>query len=322
MAPRPPLVVQKCSNCDWQKLLVFLGFSLALRVIGAEEPPSSFAHQMTRWLSPASRMDGQRVSQLEGRLGQLPPFSPGHSGHAKGFHSRFQPAPDTPLDLTIDLGQAYEVDRIAIFPVQGMFRGAMIKGYGFPEQFVVELSQERGFSNPVLALDSSLPGAPPRPDYPRQFVLGEPVLARYLRLRVLNHWRREDGEFLSAFGEVMVLSEGRNVALYADVEADSFTTLPDWYRDHLVDGQTDLGLPVSPEPSPSNGFLSRGARQRFTEKWVQVELPRLADIEEVSLIPAQPVDAPDQFGHGFPRKFRLLVSEDPEFERSKVIADY
>ncbi|MFV1994604.1 MAG: hypothetical protein ACC661_04140 [Verrucomicrobiales bacterium] len=32
------------------------------------------------------------------------------------------------------------------------------------------------------------------------------------------------------------------------------------------------------------------------EKWIQIELPRLVEIDEVAIIPAQPVDAPDQSG--------------------------
>ena len=99
---------------------------------------------------------------------------------------------------------------------------------------------------------------PPRPEYPMQFALAEPVDARYLRLRVLEHWTREDGRFLTALGEIMVISQGRNVALRAAVDARSITSLPAWHRDHLVDGQTDLGLPVRPEPSRSNGFSTGG----------------------------------------------------------------
>lgn len=45
-------------------------------------------------------------------------------------------------------------------------------------------------------------------------------------------------------------------------------------------------------------------------------------MDEVTLIPAQPVDAPDQFGHGFPRRFRLLISEESDFDPAKVLADY
>ncbi|MEM6915903.1 MAG: ATP-binding protein [Verrucomicrobiota bacterium] len=285
------------------------------------EEDSSFAQKLARVLSPTLREDEENVIVLSNALDELPLFSPGHSGQSKGWHSRFQPERDTPIDLTIDLGETQSVERIAVFPVQGMFRGAMINGYGFPERFTIELSGDRDFAKVIKTLDSDSLSVPPRPGYPRQFILEEPVEARFLRLRFLKHWIREDGKFLSALGEVMVLSGPRNVALYSTVRGNSFTTLPDWFSAHLVDGQTDLGLPVIAEPSPSNGFLSEGARQRFTEKWVQLELPTVVPLDKVVLIPSQPVDAPDQFGHGFPRKFRVVVSETEDFRDASVIFD-
>ena len=302
--------------------LLYLTLASSALGSGTTDDASPFAERLARLLSPALRGDEQTLESLRQQLAQLPPLSPGHSGASKGFHSRFQEAQDTPLEIAIDLGQVFPVDRIAVFPVQGMFRGEMIHGYGFPEHFTIELSPVADFSAPVVTLDSTSSPSSPRPDYPEQFVLESPVEARYLRLRVLKHWTREDGKYLSALGELKVLSEGRNVARHATVEAISFTTLPDWFRDHLVDGQTDLGLPVSTEPSPSNGFLSEGSRERFTDKWIQIELPRVVEVDEVSIIPAQPVDAPDQFGHGFPRKFRLLLSESSDFAEAHVIADY
>jgi signal transduction histidine kinase len=281
-----------------------------------------FGQRLTRLLSPALTEDEQKLTSLRNRLNELPPLSSGHRGENAGFHSRFQPDREAPWDLVIDLGQRYPVEHIAVFPVRGMFRGEAVEGYGFPERFVIELSRDANFSDLVLSLDSQEVPAPPRPDYPMQIVLEKPVDARFVRLRVLQHWTREDGRFLSAFGELMVLAGGRNVALHATVEAEAFTTLPDWDRDHLVDGQTDLGLPVRPEPSPTNGFLSKGQKEPTTEQWIQLTLPHSTPIEEVALIPAQPVDAPDQFGHGFPRRFRLLVSEDPKFSDAQVLADY
>ncbi|MEM7603427.1 MAG: histidine kinase, partial [Verrucomicrobiota bacterium] len=272
-------------------------------------------------MSPSLRNDEETLKSMRDQLDTLPPLSPGHSGLSRGFHSLFQPEQDTPLDLIVDLGETFPIDRIAVFPVQGIFRGERINGYGFPEHFIIELSNDADFSNVVLKLDSASVSRPPRPDYPHQFVIEERSEARYLRLRVLRHWTRGDGKMLSALGEVMALSGPRNVALYGKVTASSFTTLPDWYRDHLVDGQTDLGLSVSPEPSPSNGFLSKGSEVRSADKWVQLELPEVSYLDEIVLIPSQPVDAPDQFGHGFPRKFRLLISEEASFKDAHLVFD-
>ncbi|MEM1294039.1 MAG: ATP-binding protein [Verrucomicrobiota bacterium] len=307
---------------EWRSWIFFFAMLTVSPAPTFAEDASPFAERLTRWLSAAQRNDERTLRVLRDRLQELPPLSSGHSGENGGFHSRFQAERTAPLDLVIDLGKLQPVDRIAVFPVRGMFRGATLEGYGFPERFVIELAQDSQFSNPVLHYDSKDAEAPPLPDYPMQIVLPQAVDARFLRLRILEHWTREDGRFLSALGEIMVLANGRNVALHSSVSAVSFAALPDWDRDHLVDGQTDLGLPVGPEPSPTNGFLSKGQAEPIAEKWVQLNLPRSVLVDEVVLIPAQPVDAPDQFGHGFPRRFRLLVADDPDFASASVIADF
>ncbi|MEM1441949.1 MAG: discoidin domain-containing protein [Verrucomicrobiota bacterium] len=305
---------------DFRRLIGLLCLLVSQSFLFAQEE-SSFSQKLVRALSPSLREKEETLTSLQEGLGELPLFSPGHSGLSKGWHSRFQPQQDTPFDLRIDLGQSHLIDRIAVFPVQGIFRGEVINGYGYPEHFKIELSSDPEYSTIVETLDSNDLSIPPQPGYPRQFVLQEPVEARYLRLRFLKHWIREDGKFLSALGEVMVLSGPRNVGLYSVVRGNSFTTLPDWFSAHLVDGQTDLGLPVSHEPSPSNGFLSKGSNGRFADKWVELELAEMANLDEVVFVPSQPVDAPDQFGHGFPRKFRVLISETADFENASVIYD-
>lgn len=286
-------------------------------VLAEESAP--FAQQLARLLTPALREDEQNLTSLQNRLNQLPPLSSGHSGSSIGYHSRFQPAQDSPLELEIDLGELQPVERIAVFPVRGTFRGNLVEGYGFPRHFVIELSEGRDFSAATATLNSQSIPTPPHPNYPIQFVLKKPLEARFLRLRVLEHWPREDGRFLSAFGELMVLANKRNVALRASVEATPYVSYPDWHHGFIVDGLTDLGLPVSPEPSSTNGFLAKRAKDRYTKRWIQIELPRMIEVNEVALIPAQPVDAPDQFGRGFPRKFRLMVSEDPDFITSQTL---
>lgn len=86
--------------------------------------------------------------------------------------------------------------------------------------------------------------------------------------------RCEQGRQLTALGEIMVLSGGRNVAIGATVDAESFTSLPDRSGENLVDGQTDLGLPIGPAQSASNGFLSIAQPVPAAQKWVQLDLGR------------------------------------------------
>jgi len=67
------------------------------------------------------------------------------------------------------------------------------------------------------------------------------------------------------------------------------------------------------------GFHSQVATAQQTVKWVQVDLGRSLPIDQVILFGA------DEYGFkdfGFPHRFLVECSEDPEFKQSKLIADF
>ena len=110
--------------------------------------------------------------------------------------------------------------------------------------------------------------------------------------------------------------------LAADVRAPSGVSLPVWAPEYLVDGQTNLGLPISRQPSRTNCFRSDSSDTPDTPKWVQIDLGREVEVDEVRLIPAHPFDAPNRYGHGFPVLFRLLASRDGDWSHATVVADH
>jgi hypothetical protein len=225
------------------------------------------------------------------------------------------------IDIVLALGETRAIDRVAVFSVSTVFQGEIVAGYGFPRRIRIEAAQDSGFERAELLFDSTTTEPLSRPEFPVQAVTSG-LSTRFLRLRVLEHWKRGDGRYLAALGEIMVLSGGRNVALRARVDTESFTSLPDWSRENLVDGQTDLGLPIGPEPNSSNGFLSLSESVPATQTWVQLELARPAQIDEVWLIPSEPFDAPSQHAHGFPGRFRVVLSSTPDFASPHWIADH
>lgn len=277
--------------------------------------------RMARWIRPSIREDERVLRELTARCEELPPLSPGSRGASAGYHSQFHGSANEAIDIVLDLGETRPIDRVAVFSVSAVFQGETIPRYGFPRRFRIEAALGSDFDKSELVLDSAALAPMARPAFPVQATTPG-LSARFLRIQVLEHWQRTDGQFLTALGEFMVLSGGRNVAIGAKVRAESFTSLPDWSLLNLVDGQTDLGLPIGPEPSTSNGFLSLAQQTPETEKWVQLKLARPAQIEEVRLIPAKPFDAPSQHGHGFPQRFRVLASRSPDFASSEVIADH
>ncbi len=82
-------------------------------------------------------------------------------------------------------------------------------------------------------------------------------------------------------------------------------------------------LPVPPgAPSPTNGYHSGIEPKPDAVKWVQVDLGKSVAIDAVRLVPARPTDFPDTPGFGFPLRFRVELSEDPQCRQAEVVADH
>jgi hypothetical protein len=91
----------------------------------------------------------------------------------------------------------------------------------------------------------------------------------------------------------------------------------------LAKGKADLAAIVLPAgaPSPSNGYHSGVSPKTDVTKWVQVDLGRVTPLEEVRLFPARPTDFPDSPGFGFPVRFRIEASNDPDFRNPVTLDD-
>jgi len=69
-------------------------------------------------------------------------------------------------------------------------------------------------------------------------------------------------------------------------------------------------------PSPSNGYHSAIERTPDVTKWVEVDLGRVAPIDEIHLISARPTDFPDTPGFGFPPSYQITLDGAP-FEKGR-----
>lgn len=102
-----------------------------------------------------------------------------------------------------------------------------------------------------------------------------------------------------------------------------------------------------PEGGDSNGYRSRWhPADEDPEEWVQIDLGEVADIDRIVLHPADPFDGPETpdgmtvsaiyskeedaadrvtvdgpGGFGFPVRYCVEVSDDPDFEQSRTIVD-
>lgn len=72
-----------------------------------------------------------------------------------------------------------------------------------------------------------------------------------------------------------------------------------------------------------NGWHSQFADRVDVTKWVQLDLGRSVEFQRIVLYPARPYNwKRDEPGFGFPVRFRLEASDDPDFIHPRVLADY
>jgi mono/diheme cytochrome c family protein len=83
-----------------------------------------------------------------------------------------------------------------------------------------------------------------------------------------------------------------------------------------------LPKPGEEKKSPSNGYHSEIASSPETLKWVEVDLGRMMEVDEVRLVPARPTDFADTPGFGFPLRFRVTVSEASGDTDAHTLADH
>src|SRR5690606_36386876 len=110
---------------------------------------------------------------------------------------------------------------------------------------------------------------------------------RRIRITATDPWMADGPEVL-ALAELLVLAQGRNVAIEARVASSSSRNAPRaWTRANLIDMITPLGLPVAPQPGGAPGYHSAVAARADEAKWIQVELPEAIGIDEIRLVPAR-----------------------------------
>lgn len=270
------------------------------------------------WFSPELRREEEAQRVIVQHLHDAPELPSPQPHESAGFHSGFAPDADAARWVQVDLGEERDLDAVVIVPaVLGS-----AEAYGFPLRFRVEASNDPLFAEPVTLLDHA--ASEDRPTLGPWHIPAHGVRARHVRFTAtrLTPQPRKSGRFIFCLGELMAFSGGRNVALRAPVTAPkAVETAPTWAPSNLVDGFSALGPPVIPESNPGNGWHSGIETTPDTAKWVQVDLGTNKPIQEIRLIPAHPSDYPDRFGFGFPRRFRVEVSEAEDFRTPHLVFD-
>lgn len=267
------------------------------------------------WLNSQLSSLDHRQDELHVALAKLPALLAPQPQEHTGFHSGLAPQADSVRWVQIDLGTEYPLDAVVIIPAM---LGAA-EAYGFPRRFRLDASNDPLFAESTTLLDQT--AADVTPALAPWHIAAQGIKARHIRFTAtkLAAQPHEMRRFIFCLGELLVFSQGRNVALHAQVLApNSVETLPTWSPRHLVDGAYALGLPVHPDEINGNGWHSGISTTAEITKWVQADLGEPRDIQEIRLIPAHPRDYPERFGFGFPRRFKVEADGNTIFDSTRA----
>ncbi len=291
----------------------------------AVQPRTGQGNRLARMISADLRRLEARQSEIVSELEGLPQFSLDSISPVEfGYHA--SPNRRRPKWIQLDFGRTIKPDAVALVPVNVQIEGRPVPGYGFPKAFRLDISEDEQFSSYETLV--TFGGRGEEWEAPRQAPFFSTIPAgasgRYIRLTVTRLWKPSGGEgaALFALAELMVLKGQRNLALERPVTTrDNVERNPLWSRRFVNDGHTPLGIPYSPEPSPSFGYSST-AGKKADKKWVQVDLGEVRVIDEVRLIPADPDNYVFDLNTGFPKSFSIQVSNDPDFEEKTDVLPF
>ena len=281
---------------------------------GVEPESQSFGDRIARMVNPAVRRADKRLARIERELLSLPELYNGPRGSRFGFHSETITEQEEAHHLQIDLGESHPIDAIILVPVHLPTLGAKGEGYGFPLRFRIDLSEYPDSNFQPLAeyttQDFQNPGRYPV-KIPAGGVQGQ---GRFVRITSTKHVPAKDG-FIWAMEEVMILSGNYNIGANKPRSSTSEQELfPNWSSRRVNDNITRLGIPHTTDPSPTNGFLSAPSDNGSLPKWVVIDLGERLPIDEVRIIPTSSEDPEVVGGRGFPGRFAVELSNDPDFE--------
>lgn len=281
------------------------------------------AQRIDAWLARAfsgeMRRAEMRLEGIEAELKGLPDLLSTPFGSRYGFRSEKLESRDEPQWVQIDLGRSRIIDRIAAVPAHIPALGKSGEGFGFPLRFRIEVAENPEMEGAVTVLDRSGSDVPNPGRFPMDFGIS-PTQARYVRFTSTRHVPLDDG-FFWALEELVILSgDDRVDTTQITTASSSLELFPNWSMSRINDGQSALGMPVTMEKSPTRGYASALTHYlNQTEKWIEIDLGEAAEIDEVRLLPVVSDNFEAPGWESFPRKWRLVLSDNPGFGNPEIL---
>lgn len=174
----------------------------------------------------------EQARQWREMLQRMPPLPVGKKSATNGYHSGIVAKPDSTKWVQVDLGQRVPIDEVVLVPARPV-DFADTPGFGFPEMFRVELSDDPAFAQAETIADHTQASFANPGDRPI-FVEAHGKSARYVRVTATRLWKRT-GDYVFALAELQALAGGKNVASGAKVASADSIEGGLWSMRHLVD---------------------------------------------------------------------------------------
>jgi len=112
------------------------------------------------------------------------------------------------------------------------------------------------------------------------------------------------------------------VKVWDETGKESDFSAPAWFEMGLLDEKDWQGDWIA-APIAGHGYHSAFAAEERTEKWVQVDLGTAQEFSSVKIYPARAGYWPANIGKafGWPLRYRVEASNDPEFKQATVLVD-
>jgi signal transduction histidine kinase len=261
----------------------------------------------------------QEIQKIDVELALLAPARTTPTVATLGYLSEYWKSSDVSFPIDINLRSTARLDTLMILPVAALDERNVAKSFQFPLRFTLELIAVDGTSRMIAdysQTDYPTPGLEPQifrcPPY------AEVQTIRFTALRLRKNPRAITANYFMALGEIFAFAGEQNVALNAEVQAASATSVPlSWSPFYLVDGFTNF-VPVVPDVS--SPFLRRLTVS--DELFVTLDLGKNVIIDEIRI---WPLDVSSNHSHtssqgqGFPLSLELETALRPDFSDAQLV---
>jgi mono/diheme cytochrome c family protein len=228
-------------------------------------------------LAKAARRAGPKFADLDAKIAaaEAPAAGKPELAAAFGYHSGIMPGAEMVKWVQVDLKKPMALSAVVLHPCHDDFNN-IGDGFGFPQRFKVELSDDPEFKKGVVVIADRTAADVPNPGLERQSFPAGGRSGRYVRVTATKLAPRQN-DYIFALAELEALDDsGKNVAVGATVTAlDSIEAPPRWRKANLVDGYY-----------PGTGRLDRAELTRLRDERARLIADSLSDADRKALADA------------------------------------